>query len=50
MTQSTADLQQAQLLNLQLQAQQSGVATQPQYKQGQVANSHPWSCGPYPCT
>ena len=52
---SQQDLQQAQLLQLQLQSKQTGVQQQPQYKQGSngqqvITNSHPWSCGPDPCT
>ncbi len=46
---SQNDLQQAQLTNLQLQAEQTGVSTQAQYKNGEITNSHPWNCGPYPC-
>lgn len=51
MAASASDLQKAQLLQLQLQQQETGVPTQAQYKTGnngqqQITNSHPWNCGP----
>ena len=44
-------LDQAEQLQLQLQQAQSGTATGTSSGHNtNIANAHPWNCGPYPCT